>query len=204
MDCHRLRTGRGIIMYRAHIAKRHEPIRTDASLDQLVPKDHLVRKLDRHIDFSIVHRLCAPLYSNTGQPGIDPEILIKIILLGPLFNIRSVRQTIKEIETNLAYRWFLGLGMDEKIPDHSTISQAYRRRFAGTDVFRQIFEDIVGQAEAHGFISGRILITDSTHIRANANKKKFDKVEVEQVVGDVEDELLGRVNEERAKRGKKH
>lgn len=190
-------------MYRAHIAKRHEPIHTAASLDQLVPKDHLVRKIDRHVDFSIVHRLCAPLYSNTGQPGIDPEILIKIILLGPLFNIRSVRQTIKEIETNLAYRWFLGLGMDEKVPDHSTISQAYRRRFAGTDVFQQIFDDIIHQAEAHNLVSGRILLTDSTHIRANASKKKFDKSEVDAVVTAVEDELLTRVNEDRSAHGKK-
>ncbi len=80
-------------MYRAHSEKRHEPIQSKITLDQLVPQDHLVRRLDRHIDFSIVHRLCAPLYSNTGTPGIDPEIIIKIILLGPLFNIRSVRQT---------------------------------------------------------------------------------------------------------------
>ena len=191
-------------MYRAHPEKRHEAIQTETTLDQLVPQDHLVRKLDRHIDFSIVHRLCALLYSNTGTPGIDPEIIIKIILLGPLFNIRSVRQTVKEVQTNLAYRWFLGLGIDEKVPDHSTISQAYRRRFHDNDVFQEIFEDIVRQAEAHGFISGRILITDSTHIRANANKRKFDKVEVERVVGEIEEELLPRVNEERAERGKKH
>ena len=111
---------------------------------------------------------------------------------------------MKEVQTNLAYRWFLGLGIDEKVPDHSTISQAYRRRFHDNDVFQEIFEDIVRQAEAHGFISGRILITDSTHIRANANKRKFDKVEVERVVGEIEEELLPRVNEERAERGKKH
>lgn len=84
------------------------------------------------------------MYSNTGTLGIDPEIIIKIILLGPLFNIRSVRQTVKEAQTNLTYRWLLGIGIDEKVPDHSTISQAYRRRFQGDDVFQQIFEYIVG------------------------------------------------------------
>lgn len=150
---------------------------------------------------SIIKR--TKLYIKTLTFIIDPEIIIKIILLGPLFNIRSVRQTVKEVQTNLAYRWFLGLGIDEKVPDHSTISQAYRRRFKGKDVFQQIFEDILGQAEAHGFVSGRILITDSTHIRANANKKKFDKVEVERVVNAIEGELLDRVNEERSDRGKK-
>ncbi|MHC9161546.1 transposase [Exiguobacterium profundum] len=127
------------------------------------------------------------LYSNTEQPSVDLEVIIKIILLNSLFNIRSVRQTIKEIETNLAYRWFLGLRMDEKVPDHSTISQAYRRRFDGTDVFRQIFDDIIRQAEAHHLVSGRILLTDSTHIRANASKKKFDKTEVDAKVNFIVD-----------------
>ncbi|VXB83935.1 hypothetical protein EXIGUO8H_380010 [Exiguobacterium sp. 8H] len=96
---------------------------------------------------------------------------VTTVLLGPLFNIRSVRQTVRKVQTNLAYRWFLGLGIDEKVPDHSTISQAYRRRFQGNDVFQQIFEEIVRQAESHGLVSGRILITDSTHIRANAKKE---------------------------------
>ena len=174
------------------------------SLEDHVPADHLLRSIDRFVDLGDIREHLRPHYSEMGRPSIDPELLIRMLIVGYCFGIRSERRLCEEVHLNLAYRWFLGLGIDEKVPDHSTISQAYRRRFQGNDVFQQIFEDIVRQAESHGLVSGRILITDSTHIRANANKKKFDKVEVERVVGAIEDELLTRVNEERAERGKKN
>ena len=122
------------------------------ALSELVPEDHLVRKMEEAIDFSFIYQKVAPLYSSKGRPSIDPVVLIKIVLIQYLFGIRSMRQTIKEIETNVAYRWFLGFGFSEKIPHFSTFGKNYERRFQNTDLFEKIFYRILRQAMDHGFV----------------------------------------------------
>ena len=118
------------------------------SLEQLVPKDHILRKIDDTIDFSFIYNLVEDKYSSdTGRPSIDPVILIKIPIIQYMFGIKSMRQTIREIEVNVAYRWFLGYDFYDKIPHFTTYGQNYKRRFKDTDIFEKIFVNILSQAE---------------------------------------------------------
>lgn len=143
------------------------------SLEQLVPKDHLVRKVAKAIDFDFIRDEEAHLYCHdNGRPAIDPVRLFKIMLLGYLFGIKSERQLVKEIEVNVAYRWFLGMSLTEKVIDASTLSQNRLRRFNGTEVFERIFTHIVWQAMEKGLVGGQYFFTDSTHLKASANKNK--------------------------------
>lgn len=143
------------------------------TLEQLVPKDHLVRKINQHIDFEFIRDEVAHLYcKDNGRPPVDPVRLFKMLLLGYLFGIKSERQLVKDVEVNVAYRWFLGMGLTEKVIDASTFSQNRIRRFNSTDVFERIFNNIVMQAMNKGLIGGYALYTDSTHLKANANKRK--------------------------------
>jgi transposase len=139
----------------------------------LVPQNHLVRKIAKVMDFEFIRDAVAPLYSpNNGRPAEDLVRLFKIMLLGYLFGISSERRLVQEIQVNLAYRWFLGMGSTEKVIDASTLSQNRRRRFNDSEIYQQIFDNIAEQAIAKGLISGRVLYTDSTHLKANANKGK--------------------------------
>lgn len=173
-------------------------------LEQLVPQNHLLREIDKYIDFSFIRDLTKDLYCHTnGRPGVDPVILFKMIFIGYLYGIRSERQLVKDIEVNLAYRWFLGYSITEKIPDASTISQNRIRRFKDTDIHQKIFDNIVSQAMEKGLVGGKILYSDSTHIKANANKRKLEKVEVEITPKEYIEELDKDVNKDREKHGKK-
>lgn len=143
------------------------------TLEELVPEDHLVRKIDATIDFEFIRDAVKHLYcAGNGRPAVDPVRLIKMMLLGYLFGIPSERRLVKEIQVNVAYRWFLRMGLTEKIPDASTLSQNRIRRFNDSDVFQQIFDNIVEQALARGMANGRVLYTDSTHLKADANPRK--------------------------------
>ncbi|MEE4580984.1 IS1182 family transposase [Paenibacillus polymyxa] len=174
------------------------------SLEELVPQDHLLRKVDTYIDFSFIHEKVSPLYcADNGRPAIDPTVLFKMIFLGYFYGIRSERQLEREIQTNLAYRWFLGLGLTDKVPDHSTISWNRRTRFKDTTIFQDIFDEIVLQAISHRMVGGRVLITDSTHVKANANKHQYTKEQVLQNTKDYMDELNEAVKEDRKNHGKK-
>lgn len=174
------------------------------TIEELVPTDHILRKIDRHFDFSFVHERMDHLYChNNGRPAIDPVVLFKMLFIGYMFGIRSERQLVKEIEVNVAYRWFLNLNLSEKVPHHSTISQNRIRRFNGTDVFRQMFDDVVEQAFSKGYIEGKTLYTDSTHLKANANKNKFNREAVSQSTKSYLDELDKAVSEDREKHNKK-
>ncbi len=125
------------------------------TLESLVPSDHLLRKLDGHIDFSFIHDRVAPLYcADNGRPALDPTVLFKILCLGYLFGIRSERQLMREIEVNVAYRWFLGFRLTDKVPDASTLSQNRRRRFSDSTIYQEIFDEIVLQAMGKGLIGG--------------------------------------------------
>lgn len=148
------------------------------TIEELIPKEHFLRKLDAAVDFSFIYDIVRPLYSNLGRPSIDPVILIKMLLIGYLYGIDSERRLEDEIRYNIAYRWFLGLDMDDPTPDHSTISQNRRRRFHGNEVFRQIFEAIVYKCMEAGLVSGENIVMDSTHIKANADNHNSERVQV--------------------------
>ena len=115
------------------------------TIDSLVPKNHLVRKIENAINFEFIYDEVKDLYSPLGAPSIDPVVLIKIVLIQYLFGIPSMRQTIKDIEVNVAYRWFLGYSLTEKIPHFSTFNKNYERRFKDTDLFEVIFKQILAQ-----------------------------------------------------------
>ncbi|EAQ6393054.1 IS1182 family transposase [Salmonella enterica] len=174
------------------------------SIEDLVPQDHLLRKVDKYIDFSFIDEMVRPLYcADNGRPAIDPIVLFKMIFLGYFYGIRSERQLEREIQMNLAYRWFLGLGLTDKVPDHTTISWNRRTRFKDTNIFQDIFDEIVMQAISHRMVGGRVLVTDSTHVKANANKHQYTKQQVLQNTKDYVDELNAAVAEDRKEHGKK-
>ena len=116
------------------------------SLDKLVPQNHIIRKIDNALDLSFIYDKVQHLYSRIGKPSIDPVVLFKIIIIQYIFDIRSMRQAIKEIEVNIAYRWYLGYGFEEKIPHFSTFGKNYKRRFQDTDIFNEIFFQIIEDA----------------------------------------------------------
>ena len=149
------------------------------TLDELVPQEHLVRKLDNCIDFTFIEELVKDLYSDFGRPSIPPVVLFKLIFINIIFGINSMRRTCEECKVNIAYRWFLGLSMYDDIPNYSTWSQNYKRRYKDSDVFDKIFEKILDQAIEYGFIEPETVFGDGTHQKANANKNKHKDVEVE-------------------------
>ena len=174
------------------------------TLDQLVPRDHLLRLIDAHLRFDFIRQKAEGLYcANNGRPAIDPVVLFKMLFIGYLFGVRSERRLVREIEVNVAYRWFLGLRLTDKVPDASTLSQNRRRRFAGTGIEQEIFDAIVEQAIEHKLIGGRVLYTDSTHLKANANKRHYEQVEVEQTPAAYLAELDAAVDAERATAGQR-
>lgn len=174
------------------------------TLEQLVPGDHLLRKIDAAIDFGFIREMTEDLYCrDNGRPPIPPEMLFKALFAGYLFGIRSERQLMREIEVNVAYRWLIGLRLTDRVFDASTFSQNRRRRFDGTDIAQRIFDHIVEQAIAKGLVGGEVLYTDSTHLKANANKGRYDKSMVAKSRAAYWDDLDAAVTADRAAHGKK-
>lgn len=168
------------------------------TIDELVPQDHLVRKLENALDWSFIYPLVKDLYSSKGRKSIDPVILFKMIFIDKLFGINSMRKTTEEIKVNLAYRWFLGLGFNDEVPNYSTWSQNYIRRYCDSEVFDQIFSYIIDKALEYKFINLETVFGDSTFQKASANKRKSHKETVAIVKKQYEDELLKEINQERA------
>lgn len=180
---------------------RHSQIEMTC-VDALVPQDHLLRLLEQQIDFSFITKKAHPYYSEKmGRPSIGPVQLFKILLIGYLYGIRSERQLVQEIHLNVAYRWFLGLSFSDPVPDHSTISWNRTKRFQDSNVFQEIFDEVVRLAIHHGMVAGRLLATDSTHIQANANRKQFTNELIPETPVEYLDELNRAVNEERIAHG---
>ena len=149
------------------------------TIEDLVPQDHFLRKLDNLLDFSFIYDAVQDLYSRSkGRPSVDPVVLVKYLLIGYLYGIESERRVEQEIRVNMAYRWFLGLDIDERVPDHSTISQNRRRRWNEQDLFRRMFEEVLFQCMEHGLVDGKLILTDSTHVKANASRKSECRVSV--------------------------
>lgn len=145
-------------------------------MDDMVPQDHLLRIIDKAINWNFIYELVLDKYSHdTGRPSMDPVMLIKIPFIQYLYGIRSMRQTVKEIEVNVAYRWFLGLDMMDKVPHFSTFGKNYTRRFKDTDLFEQIFSKILEECYKFKLIDPAEVFVDATHVKARANNKKMQK-----------------------------
>src|SRR5690349_22613597 len=131
-------------------------------LGKVVPADHLVRQIDAALDLSWVHKELAPYYSHTGRPSIDPVLMIRMLVVGYVFAIRSERALCREVQVNLAYRWFCGLGIEDKVPDHSVFSRVRNERFREPDIFRHVFERVVEACIAAGLVDGRGFAVDAS------------------------------------------
>lgn len=173
------------------------------SLEELVPKDHLLRKIDAAIDFTYIYKLVESLYcADNGRPSIDPVVLFKMILIQHLFGIPSLRKTADEVSMNLAYRWFIGYSLNEPTPHFSTISYNFKRRY-DSEIITSVFHWILDEINTAGYLSPETVFIDGTHIKANANMKKAVKKAVPQAAKIYEEQLLKEINEDRAEHGKK-
>jgi len=141
-------------------------------LDEVVPAEHPVRQIDAVLDLSWVHKELAPYYSHTGRPSVDPVLMIRMLIVGYAFAIRSERRICAEVQVNLAYRWFCRLGIEDNIPDHSIFSRARHERFRESDIFRRVFEAVVGLCIAAGLVGGEGFSIDASLIKADVDKKK--------------------------------
>ena len=141
-------------------------------LDEAVPNDHPVREIAAVLDLSWVHRELAPYYSHTGRPSIDPVLMIRMLIVGYVFAIRSERALCREVQVNLAYRWFCGLSIEDKVPDHSGFSRVRNERFHDSSVFRNVFERVVGRCIGAGLVGGEGFAVDASLIAADANKQR--------------------------------
>jgi transposase len=141
-------------------------------LDKVVPADHLVRQIDGFLDLTWVHKELAPYYSHTGRPSIDPVLMIRMLILGYVFAIRSERRLCSEVQVNLAYRWFCKLSIEDGIPDHSVFCRARHERFRESDALRRVFEDVVAKCIVAGLVGGEALSIDASLIKADVDKNK--------------------------------
>ena len=173
------------------------------TLEQLVPKESLYRKIDKYIDFTFIYDKVQNLYSaDNGRKSVDPAVLFKLVFIQAIDGLKSMRKTCEKIKVDLEYRWFLGIPLGEDTPHYSTFSQNYIRRFAGSNIFEEIFVKIVEQAIKHGMVKGETFFTDSTHKKANANKNKYHN-EIIKEVKKRRKWLEEEINQERRKQNKK-
>ena len=151
------------------------------TIDELVPKDHFLRQVDSKVDFDFIYDLVEDTYSpDNGRPSLDPVMLVKIPLIKCFYGIRSMRQTMKDIEVNVAYRWFLGLTLDDKVPHFTTYGKNYSRRFQDKELISEIFSQVLSQALYAGLMDPSEIFVDGTHIKAAANSHKYRKEMVDQ------------------------
>ena len=141
-------------------------------LDAAVPSDHLVREIATVLDLSWVYGELAPHYPTIGRPSIDPVLMIRMLIIGYVFGIRSERALCREIQVNLAYRWFCGLSIEDRLPDHSAFSRARNERFRDSDIFRQVFERVVAACIAADLVGGEGFAVDASLIAADANRRR--------------------------------
>ena len=145
------------------------------SIEDHVPTDHLLRKIDHFLDLGEIRSFLAPYYSHQGRPSIDPELIIRMLLVGYCFGIRSERRLCEEVHLNLAYRWFCQLDLADPVPDHSTFSKNRHGRFRDSDLFRHLFETVLTRCIAEGLVGGEAFGVDASIVQANA--KRLNKVE---------------------------
>src|SRR5580698_8682464 len=144
----------------------------DFCLDDHVPSDHLLRSIDGHLDLEGLRQTLKPFYSQIGRPSIDPELMIRMLIVGYCMGIRSERRLCEEVHLNLAYRWFCRLGLDGKVPDHSTFSKNRHGRFRESDLLRRLFETVLQRCLGEGLVGGEAFAVDASLIKADANRQK--------------------------------
>jgi transposase len=142
------------------------------NLDDHVPADHLLRGIDRCLDLDELRRHLAPFYSETGRPSIDPELMVRMLIVGYSFGIRSERRLCEEVHLNLGYRWFCRLGLEDAVPDHSTFSKNRHGRFRESEAFRHVFESVVARCMKEGLVGGEGFAVDASVIKADANRSR--------------------------------
>ena len=142
------------------------------NLEDHVPANHLLRGIDQFLDLSELHQHLAPHYSHTGRPSIDPALIIRMLIVGYCFGIRSERRLCEEVHLNMAYRWFCGLGLEDAIPDHSTFSKNRHGRFRDNDTLRFVFEKVLQRCLAEKLVGGEGFATDASVIKADANRQR--------------------------------
>ena len=141
------------------------------SLERHVPADHLLRSIDRFVELGELRRELAPFYSAIGRPSVDPELMIRMLIVGYCFGIRSERRLCEEVHLNLAYRWFCRLGLDGDVPDHSTFSKNRHGRFRDSDLLRRLFETVLRRCIDEGLVGGENFAVDASLIKADANRQ---------------------------------
>ena len=172
-------------------------------IDQLVPKEHLLRKIDAAVDFTQLYEMVEPLYcEDNGRPSIDPVVLFKMVLIQHLYGLPSLRRTAEEVSANNCYRWFLGYPLQEETPHFSTVSYNFRHRFTEETVDR-VFAWILDEVAKAGYLSPKAVFIDGTHIKANANTKKQVKEQIPAAARHYAKELMEEVNADREAHGKK-
>ena len=192
-----------MLMMTQNADKKREQIQLFC-MDDMVPQNHLLRMIDKAIDWNFIYDLVQEKYSHdNGRPSLDPVMLIKIPFIQYLYGIRSMRQTITEIEVNVAYRWFLGLDMLDKVPHFSTFGKNYTRRFKDTDLFEQIFSYILEQCYKFKLVDPSEVFVDATHVKARANSKKARKRIAKEEALFYEELLKKEINADREVHGKK-
>src|SRR6202790_5518971 len=144
----------------------------DFCLDDHIPEGHLLRRIDQFIDLEKVRTELRPFYSSIGRPSIDPELMIRMLIVGYCFGIRSERRLCEEVHLNLAYRWFCRLGLDGRVPDHSTFSKNRHGRFRQSDLLRRLFETVLRRCINEGLVGGEGFAVDASLIKAEANRQK--------------------------------
>jgi transposase len=173
------------------------------SIEALVPKDHILRKIDEAVDFTKIYEFVDELYCpDNGRPSIDPVVLFKMTLIQHIFGIPSLRKTAEEVRMNIAYRWFLGYLLNEETPHFSTLSYNFKNRYT-TEIVDKIFYWILDEINNAGYLSSEAVFVDGTHIKANANIKKVVKKEIPKAVKIFEKQLIEEINEDREKHDKK-
>lgn len=173
------------------------------SMESFVPQDHLLRKIESAVDFSVLYDIVGELYClDNGRPSIAPVILFKMVLIQHLYGIRSLRRTSEEIEMNVAYRWFLGYLMNEKTPHFATVSYNFKHRFTEKTI-EKVFNWILSEINKKGYSSPEVVFIDGTHIKANANMKKSVTKAIPVAAKIYEEQLLKEINEDREEHNKK-
>src|SRR3981189_2017800 len=142
------------------------------SLERHIPGDHLLLSIDRFVELGELRRELAPFYSTLGRPSIDPELMVRMLIVGDCVGTRSERRVCQEVHLNLAYRWFCRLGLDGTVPDHSTFSKNRHGRFRESDLLRQVFETTVRRCMAEGLVGGDGFAVDASMIKADANRQR--------------------------------
>src|SRR5256884_2912803 len=142
------------------------------SLERHVPTDHLLRSIERFVELGELRRELTPFYSAIGRPSVDPELLIRMLIVGYCLGIRSERRLCEEVHLNLAYRWFCRLGLDGEVPDHSTFSKNRHGRFRDSDLLRRLFETVLQRCIAEGLVGGEGFAVDASMIEADANRQR--------------------------------